>query len=108
MKVSTPDQRPHLHGALDVGELPDIPGNQVGNVRVVEPLPAPRAGPRYRLGESAAHDPVGVFGATDLGGMPEVRPAREDRVNEPVWCLINLPLRKRPEFDGLHPAGQRV
>jgi hypothetical protein len=103
-----PDERPHLCGALDIGELHHIPGNQVGDVRVMEPLPAPRAGPRYRFGEAAAHDPVGVLGPADLGRMPEVRAMREYRVNKPVWRLINLALRERPELDGLHPAGQRV
>jgi hypothetical protein len=95
-------------GSLDIGELHYVPGDQVGDVGVMEPLPAPWAGPRYRFGEAAAHDPVGVFGPADLGGMPEVGAVREDGVDEPVGRLVDLPLRERPEFDGLHPAGQRV
>src|SRR5213082_2474517 len=40
--------------------------------------------------------------------MPEIGPVREDRVDEPVWRLVYLSLRERPELDGLHPAGERV
>src|SRR6266851_1011361 len=103
-----PDERAELRRALDLGELPDLAVDQVLHVRVEETAAAAWVGSRHGLGQAAAHDPLRVVSTGNCRLVAYFWAEPEHRVDEAVGCAVNLSLRERPQFDGLHATGQRV
>nr|WP_232840270.1 hypothetical protein [Nocardia aurea] len=72
------DQRTHLGGPLDVGELDYVSRDQVADVGTEEGPAAAVVGARYRLRKTASNDAFGIVGSDDAGIVAELFADLED------------------------------
>src|SRR5260221_3826705 len=88
--------------SLDLGELPDVAVDDVGDVRLEEAAATAGVAAAHRLGVTAAQGPLHVVVAPKIRWRdPDFHAVLEYGVDEAVWALIDLALRQLRQLDCL-------
>ena len=96
-----------LTAAFDRGQCGDVALDQGCQVRVEERR-SPSRGAADGLRIATAGDSFKVVASPERRRVRQSGPVPESRIDEAVRAAVNLALGEGPEFDRLHPSGQRV